>query len=78
LFNLAEENLNDQSLPRNGTAGPFIDSLTSGKAAGLVCEPFKAVFYSGCQKNVPLFERFFPTTTYTTNPYFGIYFLKAV
>ena len=27
--------------------------------------------YSGCQKNVPLHKRFFVTTTYAANPYFG-------
>jgi len=36
--------------------------------------PYQAWFYSGCQKNAPLFERFFATTTYTSLPYFGTYF----
>jgi hypothetical protein len=36
------------------------------------------LIYSGCQKNVTLFERFFVTTTYTSRQYFDTYFLKAV
>jgi len=33
-----------------------------------------SAIYSGCQKNVPLFERFFATTPYTSLLYFGTYF----
>jgi hypothetical protein len=33
--------------------------MTSGEAGGMDCEPLKAVFCGGCQKNVPLCERFF-------------------
>jgi hypothetical protein len=34
--------------------------------------------YSDCQKNVPLYERFFVTTTYAAIPYFGAKIWKAV
>ncbi len=30
-----------------------------------------AELYSGCQKNVPVFKRFFSTTTYAAIPQFG-------
>ncbi len=37
-----------------------------------------ACAYSGCQKNVAVFKRFFSTTTYTAIPSFGTLLWKAV
>jgi len=48
------------------------------------CDHFESLsldlilFFSGCQKDVPVFKRFFSTTTYTAIPYFGTSFWKAV
>ena len=33
----------------------------------------KRLAYSGCQKNVLVFKRFFSTTTYAAIPYLGVF-----
>ena len=54
--------------------GARLLSECGGKLPPRVRIPVSPPFYSGCQKNVPLFERFFATTAYTSLPYFGTYF----
>ena len=42
---------------------------TVNPACAVECEAYSARIYSGCQKNVPVFERFFSTTVHSFMPH---------